>query len=288
MFSSLIYKYATGVVQMAAVSFATVLIKDGLLPSNGENQFVGAVLMVFGIGWAAWQKYGHHMMEQAFLTARKPTNIKSAIAAFFLLACGGHYAHAQIVSKAPPATPLCTLTQCVGIEFGASISGVGSNADIIGQGLSNSVFAGGEIPSLQAGYLDWNGSMLLRAELSGGYQASTNINAGPVTGNENGWFASEFVDLGGTLSGLLGSATPITIPNALANSLMAEYVRIGSVQRAFATGWATGAGALFLIGPADLLDLNYTYVNYGAATNGALNTGSENLITLGWKHLIAP
>jgi opacity protein-like surface antigen len=182
----------------------------------------------------------------------------------------------------PDPGSACTPTSCSGFYVGGQLAGVGSNADIIGNGVNGSVFAGGGIPMATVGYQYASGNWFFGAEGAVGWQVSTKANIGGVTGNENGFISYQIGKVGGNLAGLFGnSAAPIAIPPKLANALISPYVLLGAVERPFASGWASGAGATFDIGPHTFVDIKYMYVNYGPSSNGAFNMKSENLLTAG-------
>ncbi len=193
-----------------------------------------------------------------------------------------------IVTKSAPLLPAfgnaCTPTNCTGFYAGAFMAGNGTNADIVGNGLNGSVFAGGGIPGLTVGYQFANGTYFLGAEASIGYQVNVATTTNGVQSNEQGVFAQEGIKVGGNISGLLGQQASITIPNALVNQLISPYAGVWAVERGFANGWATGAGATFDISPRMFIDLRYEYINYGSATAGALNFNAENLVLVGLNY----
>lgn len=185
-----------------------------------------------------------------------------------------------------PRAP-CTMLTCSGWYAGVSIIGVGSNVDILGSGIRNSVFADGAALGLVGGYQVWEGNYFFAAEIGGAYQAAGN----PVLAGRDRprWITWQLVKFGGLLSGLFsGDQTtptqtpdPITIPQKLAASLLSPYVQLGFVERPWGAGWATGAGAEFIIAPGWNADLSYLYVEYdGAAVNPAQHFNNENLIKL--------
>ena len=75
--------------------------------------------------------------------------------------------------KAPPlratAPVACSLTQCNVWFIGAGLYGAGSNIDILGQGLSNSVFANGGLVMADVGGQMWFNGMFLGAENMAGW-----------------------------------------------------------------------------------------------------------------------
>ena len=202
-------------------------------------------------------------------------------------------ANAQLVTKAPSlySTGPCTPTSCTGFYVGGMMAGNGTNADIVGSGLSGSVFAGGGIPSIVAGYQFANGVYFAAAEVSIGWQIDVNTNtvaSGAKVANttETGYMAFEGAKVGMQFAGILGSqSAPIGIPTALAARLISPYIIIGAVERPFANGWSTGAGATFDLSPTLFLDIRYMYINYGAgAVVNNIMFPSENLVSVGLNY----
>jgi len=176
--------------------------------------------------------------------------------------------------------PPCSVSACSGFYVGAGMAGNGTNADILGNGVSGSVFAGGGIPFVDGGWQSWNGTMMFGVEAGVGYQINTATAANGVGTNLQGVDAYQEIQLGGNLSNLVSGQQPVMVPTGLMASMMFPYVAFGAEERQFADGWRTGAGAKFLIGPEMFLDIGYRYINYGAATSGALSFPSENLVFL--------
>lgn len=184
-----------------------------------------------------------------------------------------------------PATPFlgtaCTTTQCTGPYAGAWMAGNGTNADIVGSGLDGSVLAGGAVLGGDIGWQYWNGTMFFGVEAGIGDQVNIGSSLNGIGANETGYFGYQEMQVGGTLAGLFGtSSAPITPPSALSADLITLYGALGIAERPFATGWQTGAGAKFALTPNIFLDIGYRYINYGAATQGALNFNAENLVRL--------
>ncbi len=199
-------------------------------------------------------------------------------------------APAKAVSYAPcqvgtTATPL----SCTGGYIGGGLGGAGSNANIIGNGINGSVFAGGITPTFDAGYQYVQGNWMAGGELDVAYAVGTGATVNGIGNGFNGFRISEVFKAGGNLSGLLGTQTPITIPPQLANSILAPYVHIGTTQwqlkGAWANGISSGAGVLFDISPRLFGDLRYTYTNFSAARSGGLTINDDNsiLVTLNYK-----
>ena len=186
------------------------------------------------------------------------------------------------------ASPACTPLACTGWYVGGGIGGAGSNADIIGNGINGSVFAGGSIPFANAGYQYAQGNWLFGAEGGLGYQLSSSVTINGAGNNTNGMFAYQIFEAGGNVAALLGNSAPITIPPALANALINVYGFVGLAEHQFAGGWASGtasgAGAKFDIGPSSFIDLKYMNVQYGATKTGSLSLSAENLLLVSYEH----
>lgn len=195
---------------------------------------------------------------------------------------------ADLTTKAAPLTTIfgqpCTPTSCSGFYVGAQIGGAGTNADVIGNGVNGSVFAGGGITAFDVGYQYATGNWFAGAEAAVGYQFQTGATVQGLQGNGSGFLAYQIVKAGGNLGALLGSAAPISISPKLQDALISPYLLTGGVERAFATGWATGAGATFDISPRMFLDVKYMYVSYGPSQKGAFQLSNENLLFVGLNY----
>lgn len=217
-------------------------------------------------------------------------------AALLALATTSHAADMGVkplLFKAPVVT--CTQMSCSGWFVSADLTGVGSNADIIGQGLSNSVFAGGGMIGGSFGYQFWNGTYFGAVEAGCSYDASSTFT---LAGNKR-YFCNQTIKLGGALSGLIPTSAPtpsqgpasISIPSALENALIAPYVLVGAAERPWGTGWDTGAGAQFIIASGWNLKLEYHYIKYGTGSTAPISTGlvttasTENLVRLGLQKM---
>lgn len=184
---------------------------------------------------------------------------------------------ADLAVKAVPSLAIssaCTTTplSCTGFYVGGGLAGAGSNADILGNGINGSVFAGGITPTVDAGYQYIQGNWVFAAEADVGYAVNTNAAVNGLGTSFNGARFEQLFKVGGNLAGLLGTQAPITIPAALANSVLAPYVFDGiaewDVPGAWAAGNISGAGLLFDIGPRLFGDLRYSYTNFNGAKAG--------------------
>jgi len=228
-------------------------------------------------------------MHRKFLTA--------AIAAAVFLSVQARAADVGSPAKAPAATvPPCTVgtastpLSCSGFYVGAGLAGEGSNADIIGNGINGSVFAGGMTPFVDGGYQYAQGNWMFGAELDLGYTMGSKAAVGGTGLSANGFKMTEFFKVGGNLAGLLGSQTPATVPPLLASAVLAPYAGIGATQwwllaSSPAIGTVSGAGFEFDIGPRMFGDLRYTYTNYGGATAHGLAIQNDQslMVTINYK-----
>lgn len=187
---------------------------------------------------------------------------------------------AKAAPKAAKVTTPCTVLSCPNKFYaGGGLAGIGTNADIIGNGLSGSVFAGGAIPFGDVGWMTWNGTFLLGFEAGVGYQLNTATAVNGINTNPNGILGYQEIQVGGSLSQLFGAQTPPALPSGIAADLMTLYAAFGAQEQSFASGWRTGAGAKFVLPNSNiLLDVGYRYVNYGVAQNGALQIPTDNLV----------
>jgi opacity protein-like surface antigen len=184
---------------------------------------------------------------------------------------------ARVAVKVP-----CTVFSCVNkFYIGGGMAGNGTNANILGNGIDGSVFAGGGIPFADAGWMTWNGTFMLGAEVGAGYQI--NVAGGTINGqavNEQGYMAYQEFQLGGSLSGIINPGpAPVTAPTGLTADIMTPYISFGAEEHSFATGWRTGAGIKFVLPNSNLLlDIGYRYTNFGSTTVGAANFQALNLV----------
>lgn len=190
----------------------------------------------------------------------------------------------------------CTSTACSGFYLGLDVTGMGSNLDVLGSGVRGSLFAGGMNLGGHVGYQVWNGALFGAAEVGCAYDVAQNV--GAVGGNPTSrLLCTELVKLGGSLTGLLGGglagapAAPsqgpvaVNVPASLANALVSPYVTIGAAQRHQKTGFAAGAGALFLVSANWNVSLEYLHINYNNAQVGPTTTlDTENLVRIGLNY----
>lgn len=191
---------------------------------------------------------------------------------------------APAISAFAPAPAPCTVTNCSGWYVGGNLSGVMTNANILGNGINGSLAAGGQSIGVQAGYQFASNGWFFGPEVSADYIVNGNPNL--TGGAPSKYRVGEYVKVGTALSNLLNIATPSTgtpgIPAALASSVISPYLLFGAVQSGIGQGWATGAGVEFVLTQNWFLDTRYTYINYGSASVSPTEIAkSENLVTVG-------
>lgn len=182
---------------------------------------------------------------------------------------------ADLPRKAPPvqAAP-CTIQSCSGWYVGADLIGFTSNVDVLGQGVRNSLFAGGQAFGVHAGYQLWNGRFFAAFEAGVNYEVHPTSPG--VENSRNRVTGLQLVKLGAGLNGLLGgmavapatgsqSPAGVTVPADLASALIAPYLITGAMQRGHGTQSVTGAGSEFLLSSGVNLSLEYLY---GPPMNG--------------------
>lgn len=185
----------------------------------------------------------------------------------------------------------CTPTTCTGLYVGGGLGGVGTNLDVIGNGLKGSAFAGGMLPTAKIGYLYAKNDWLFGVEATASYQMDSAVTlANAVSGNQSGILFTQGVKFGGNFAKLLGvtPAAPISIPPSLANAVISVYAQAGSAEHkkvgGFVSGMYSGAGVLFDTGPHSFVDIDYKNIQYGATQSGAASFNMQNVITASWNY----
>lgn len=198
---------------------------------------------------------------------------------------------ADMQLKAPPRfAPVdpCTQQSCSGWYVGGDLMGIVSSIDVIGQGINNSILAGGGIIGGHVGYQFWNGKWFLAFEGGVAYQASNNGAVAPALGTDR-IVGTELVKIGYGLAGIFGQAavapaTPtqspvgITVPASLTEALITPYIITGAMQRGRSTQAVSGVGSEFLLAQQWNLSLDYLY---GAPMD---NKPALNLVRLGLNY----
>jgi hypothetical protein len=185
------------------------------------------------------------------------------------------------VPKPKLTPPGCTTNQCSVWFLGAGIYGAGGNMDIIGQGLSNSIFADGAAVGLDVGGQYWMNGIFLGAENILGYAFGPSSSVNAASANVTGGLDIAWFEAGGSLGDLFGSgATPVAVNNALISDLISPYfgtgpaVAFGGSSLGSKTFWTEGAGLRYLLPNVSwpiLLDAKYVYGSNNSTTGLAAN-----------------
>lgn len=212
-------------------------------------------------------------------------------------------ADAPLAKKAKTQSPLattatCSTNQCTIWFGGLGLFGAGSNADILGQGLDNSIFANGGMVAADVGAQFWNNGMFLGAENIAGWAFGTGSNVGTASANVTGGIDVFWVEAGGSLGDLFGSgATPVSLDNALTSDLISLYFGTGpgvafggNSSLGTASFWTSGAGARYLIPNGNypmLLDFKYVYGNNNQVSGSVANknfqfVGATFMVPFNW------
>jgi len=177
------------------------------------------------------------------------------------------------------ATMAAIASSCSGFYAGFAVQGLGSNLDILGSGINNSVFAGGGVIGITGGYQFWNGNFFLAGEGDLGLNVATNGLNGAV-GNKNwdgGIFAKAGVGLSNLIgigqAGTVGVGTPsqgINLAVIPGTSLMSPYAVIGDSFKQGNQGWTMGAGTEFILAQGWNLDIYYHHITWNNTQNAAV------------------
>lgn len=185
----------------------------------------------------------------------------------------------------------CTPVTCTGFYVGGGLGGVGTNIDVIGNGLNGSVGAGGMLPTLKFGYLYAQNNWLFGIEAAFAYQTNSKVTVGDASGSQAGMLMTQGVKFGGNIATLLGTTAiaPITIPPSLAAAVINPYLQAGAAEHqvvggGLASGAYSGAGVLFETGAHSFVDIDYKNIQYGATKSGLAAFNQENVITASWNY----
>jgi opacity protein-like surface antigen len=182
---------------------------------------------------------------------------------------------APICTAGTPMTPTMAAVapSCSGFYGGFSVQGLGSNLDILGSGINNSVFAGGAIVGGVAGWQFWNGQFFFAGEADLGLNVQTNgLNS--AAGFKN-WDGGIFVKAGVGLANVIGIGAPgsvgagtpsqgINLAIIPGTSLMSPYVVIGDSFKQGDQGFTAGAGVEFILAQGWNLDVYYHHINWNS------------------------
>ncbi len=307
----------------ALTTLAGVLVAHGYLGSSGTEQFIGAGMMLAGVGWSWWQKSGqaqvadllkkvtgHRTVEgavaKAQLTPAAPVvsaaqdqaTIATAAKVLGLLFATLLVASAARPALAADALPVkaptlrapspCIPTACTGFYLGVNLSGAMTNADVIGSGINGSLAGGGQSIGLQGGYQFASGGWFWGGEVQANYVVRANSIL--TNGADTRYRVGEYLKVGTALSNIfsLGGISTTQgpgVPSAFTAAVISPYVLFGAVQSGIGQGWATGAGVEFAVTQNWFVDTRYTYVNYGSASVApGVVAKTENLVTAGLNY----
>jgi hypothetical protein len=195
--------------------------------------------------------------------------MKHPIFAAALLVAPAAYAADLPVMKAPAAAPVtCAPGSCSGWYSGFGFMGEGTNVDIVGVGLNNSLFSAGGAIKVQGGYQLWSGPLLAAIEGGLGYEFTTANSANLVVAPKFGskFIGTELIKLGYNFFPSSQSATtapsqsplPLLVPaNLLAAST--PYFTFGGMQRNGKSLWVNGAGIDTVIAAGWSTSVKYLY-----------------------------
>lgn len=193
-----------------------------------------------------------------------------ALIAFLMLLSPARAADNLPTKAAALVSPAsCTLANCSGWYAGLGLTGNGVQTGITAAGITDDIFSAGAQLDAHIGYQMWNGTYLFAVEAGVGNQFTN----GPISGQLNSQTITgyEGIKLGGTLSGLLGTApTPATtvagqtsgtlpVFTALSSDLLSPYIWLGGIQRNGFSQGTTGVGMEYVLGSAWNLDARYVY-----------------------------
>lgn len=179
--------------------------------------------------------------------------------------------------KAPAYANPCTVTQCSGFYIGGDVAGIGSNADILGSGINGSIFAGGAELGGHVGYQFWNGSLFGAFQVGGSYDTGGSTFITNFTGASVKPGSLQYVFRGGYgLNNLFGTAPaapaqgPVTVFQQLASSQISPFFEVGGETRNFGSGFISGGGIEYVIGPHWTAVAVYEHVNFNQTVNSAI------------------
>lgn len=160
--------------------------------------------------------------------------------------------------------PCAAAGACSGWYAGFGILGDGTNADIVGGGINNSLFSTGGAIMATGGYQLWSGQLFAGLELSAGYEF--NSTSAPQVNTGQKFVGTEIIKLGYNFfpstqpSVTMPGQSPValTVPaNLLAAST--PYLAFGGMQRRGTSEWVSGAGVQTVIASGWSTDLKYLY-----------------------------
>jgi hypothetical protein len=169
------------------------------------------------------------------------------------------------INKALTSSTPCVPGSCSGWFAGFGLLGDGTNADIIGSGINNSLFQSGGAIMASGGYQFWNAAWFAAIKLAAGYEFNSN-NASTMTQGGSKFVGEELIHLGYnffpngppalTVPGQ--SPTALTVPASLLASTT-PFVSFGGLQRRGISEWVNGAGLQTVIASGWSSEVEYLY-----------------------------
>jgi len=171
---------------------------------------------------------------------------------------------------------------CVGPTLGFHLTGLNSNLDVLGSGLSGSFGAGGMAIGAEGGFQLWNGSYFAAVTVGADYDMAQNTDVlggsplNKVLFMEKAKFGLNLASYFGFGSAASAAPTPsaggplsgFNIPAALINSMTSMYLVAGAAQRSgLGSGTLTGAGVQFLLASHVTAEAEYNHIDWSKAVN---------------------
>lgn len=255
-----------GIVRLLIASGVTYMSKAGWIPGIDPTALTSdltcfAALLIVSL----WHYVRHDVVSIPI------------IAAFLFLASNTNSNATDLAAQNTRAngTP-CDVASCNGGYAFVGVGGQGTNLDILGSGLSGSVFADGAEFTLGGGYELWNGKYFVAVEAGGGYSVPASGQAIAPSDRLDGYAT---IKAGIGISNLFGAVTSPTTFDALAANVISPYAIIGPRFKAGMTGVSTGAGLQYSLGNHWAVSVEAIHTNYNS-TQGAIVTNTDNLIQL--------
>jgi hypothetical protein len=261
-----------GILRIAVAAGVTWMAKKGYIPGIDKDMLVSDIVSLLTISAMSFWSHVRHA----------PPVVAAFIAGILALAPQNSYA-TDVIAKTPAKTPECaSQVMCSGFYGYIGVGGNGSNADIVGSGLSGSIFANGTEFVAGGGYQYWNGKWFIAAEAGGGW----NVPAGgqAVAIRDRGQ-AEIVMKLGYGLQGLFSTPAAPTTFSSLVNNVVSPYGIVGVRFRYDREGTIGGAGIQYYLGPQNTISAEYRHVNYNSASVSATTTvNTDNWVGLRFEH----
>lgn len=167
--------------------------------------------------------------------------------------------------------------------------GIMTSADVLGQGVQNSLAGGGQSLGVEGGYQFANGQYFFAGEAFADYT----VNGKPIAagGPTPTAILGQGIKLGASLAAMFGpvsaAPTPSGLPSTILANTISPYVQFGIAERAWgdntwSTGWYSGAGMEWAVTQSWFLHTDYMHVIYGSSTVAPGQTlKTEDLVRVG-------